>query len=58
MTLDEAFVRLGKSKFRSRFTLTAADREYIARVGMETIRRHAADFGTGGDPVTRFYPLA
>ena len=44
MTLDEAFVRLGKSKFRSRFTLTAADREYIARVGMETIRRHAADF--------------
>ena len=44
MTLDEAFVRLEKSKFRSCFKLTAADRAYVERVGMETIRRHAADF--------------
>ena len=40
----EAFVRLGKSEFRSRFKLDGSDRAYIARVGMETVRRHAEDF--------------
>ena len=40
----EAFERLGKSKFRSRFGLTAADRAYIDRVGIGTVRRHAEDF--------------
>ena len=44
MTKDEAFARLGKSKFRSRFRLTAEDRAYIDRVGLATIRRHAEDF--------------
>ena len=44
MTKEEAFARLAKSKFRSRFGLDAADRAYIDRVGMGTIRRHAADF--------------
>ena len=44
MTKDEAFARLGKSKFRSRFMLAAEDRAYIDRVGLETIRRHAEDF--------------
>ena len=44
MTKDEAFARLGKSKFRSRFKLTAEDRAYIDRVGLATIRRHAEDF--------------
>ena len=44
MTLDEAFDRLGRSKFRSRFNLTATDKAYIERVGLETIERHAADF--------------
>ena len=44
MTKAEAFARLGKSEFRSRFRLTAADRAYVERVGMETIRRHAEDF--------------
>ena len=44
MTKDEAFARLGRSKFRSRFALDAADLAYIERVGMETIRRHAEDF--------------
>lgn len=44
MTFDEAFERLGRSKFRSRFKLTAADWAYIERVGMETLERHAADF--------------
>ena len=44
MTKIEAFARLAKSKFRSRFTLTAADFAYIDRVGTATIRRHAEDF--------------
>ena len=44
MTKDEAFARLGKSAFRSRFKLTAADRAFVERVGLETIRRHAEDF--------------
>ena len=44
MTKAEAFARLAKSKFRSRFKLTETDRRYIADKGMETIRRHAVDF--------------
>ena len=44
MTKDEAFARLGKSKFRSRFRLTAEDLAYIDRVGLATIWRHAEDF--------------
>ena len=44
MTKAEAFARLGKSKFRSRFGLSAEDRAYVDRVGLETIRRHAEDF--------------
>lgn len=44
MTPDEAFAKLAKSKFRSRFHLSPADRRYIEEKGLETIRRHAADF--------------
>ena len=44
MTKDDAFARLAKNKFRSRFKLTAKDREYIVEKGMATIRRHAEDF--------------
>ena len=44
MTKDEAFARLAKSKFRSRFKLTAEDRAYIDREGLVTIRQHAEDF--------------
>lgn len=44
MTKEEAFARLAKSKFRSRFKLSADDIAYIERVGLETIRRHAKDF--------------
>ena len=44
MTQEEAFARLARSAFRSRFTLTAADCAYVDRVGMDTIRRHAEDF--------------
>ena len=41
---DAAFARLAKSKFRSRFHLSEADRKYIAEKGMETIRSHCEDF--------------
>ncbi len=41
---EKAFRRLAKSKFRSRFHLSADDRQYIAEKGMETIRRHCEDF--------------
>ena len=44
MTHDEAFAKLARSKFRSRFHLSPEDRRYIAEKGMETIRNHAADF--------------
>ena len=41
---DAAFTRLAKSKFRSRFHLSEADRKYIAEKGMVTIRSHCEDF--------------
>ena len=44
MTKEEAFVRLARSKFRSRFKLTADDRAYVVRVGLEKLRSHAVDF--------------
>ncbi len=44
MTLDEAFVRLGRSTFRRRFHLDAGMRRYIAERGLDEIRRHACDF--------------
>ena len=42
--LDLAFARLAKSKFRSRFALNDADRQYVEQKGMDVIRRHAEDF--------------
>ncbi len=42
--MDAAFQRLARSRFRSRFRLSDADRRYIADKGMDTIRRHAEDF--------------
>ena len=44
MTKDEAFSRLAKSKFRSRFKLADDDLAYIERIGIETVRSHAAEF--------------
>ena len=41
---DRAFQRLARSRFRSRFHLSEAERKYIAEKGMETIRRHCEDF--------------
>ena len=42
--LDLAFARLARSKFRSRFALNDADRQYVEQKGMDVIRRHAEDF--------------
>ena len=44
MTAEQAFGKLARSRFRSRFRLSAADRRYIEEKGMETVRRHCADF--------------
>ena len=43
-TIEEALNKLEKSKFRSGFSLSDADYEYLEAKGMDTIRRHAVDF--------------
>lgn len=43
-TIDQALEKLNKSKFRSKFHLSAADTAYIEEKGMDTIRRHAEGF--------------
>lgn len=42
--LERLFARLAKSAFRSRFRLSRRDVDYIRAKGLDTIRRHAADF--------------
>lgn len=42
--LDDLFLRLSRSGFRSGFSLSEEDRRYLKEKGMETIRRHAGDF--------------
>lgn len=44
MTIDEALLKLKKSKFRSSFTLKETDKAYIEEKGMDTVRRHCEDF--------------
>ena len=44
MTIKECFAKLAESPFRSRFHLTESDRAYIHRVGIDTLRIHAAEF--------------
>ena len=43
-TIEETFIRLNKSKFRSSFHLSEKDKKYINEKGMDEIRKHAADF--------------
>lgn len=43
-TVDEALEKLKRSAFRARFHLSPKDISYIDEKGMETIRRHCADF--------------
>jgi len=42
--LDDVFEALKRSTFRRRFRLSPRERAYIANKGLETVRRHAADF--------------
>lgn len=42
--LDELFLRLGRSPFRSRFRLRGKELEYFRRKGLETVLEHATDF--------------
>lgn len=44
MTKDEAFARLARSDFRSRFHLSTKDKEYVESKGLDVIRTHAEDF--------------
>ena len=37
-TFDAAFLKLGKSRFRSRFRLSAVDKKYISDKGLEVKR--------------------
>lgn len=43
-TIVQALDKLEKSKFRSGFYLTKAERAYLDEKGMDTMRRHAEDF--------------
>ncbi len=43
-TIDEALEKLEKSKFRSSFHLKKKDIEYIEKIGLDTVKRHAEDF--------------
>lgn len=42
--LEGLFMRLARSPFRSRFRLSAKDRQYIDEKGLAAIRKHAEDF--------------
>lgn len=44
MTTEEAFRKLARSPFRSRFHLSDADKDYARKVGLDTLRAHAEDF--------------
>lgn len=43
-TIEQALLKLEKSKFRSGFKLKEKDREYVKNKGMDTVRSHARDF--------------
>ena len=42
--LDEVFEQLGRSSFRRRFHLRAAERAYLARKGLDVVLAHGLDF--------------
>ena len=43
-TIDQTFIRLQKSTFRSKFHLKEKDIKYIQEKGIDTIEKHASDF--------------
>ncbi|MBO7389917.1 MAG: DUF4186 domain-containing protein [Clostridia bacterium] len=44
MTVEDAFRKLARSPFRSRFHLSEKDIEYIRKIGFANLRVHAAEF--------------
>ena len=42
--MNDLFIRLSKSKFRSRFHLNEKDKKYVKEKGLEKITEHAYDF--------------
>ena len=44
MTIDEAFQKLARSPFRSRFHLSPKDKAYAESLGEKTLRAHAEEF--------------
>ena len=44
MTVEECFLKLARSPFRSRFHLPQKDKAYVEKVGLDAIKRHAAEF--------------
>ena len=42
--MEDIFIRLQKSKFRSSFHLSCKDKVYIDNKGLKEIRKHAYDF--------------
>ncbi len=44
--MDDLFAGLGKSRFRSRFRLSAKEAAYLNEKGLDVILRHARDFVT------------
>ena len=43
-TKEQAFEKLARSEFRSRFHLGEKERKYVEEKGMDVIERHARDF--------------
>ena len=43
-TIEEALLKLSKSKFRSSFHLTNKDKEYVNEKGLDVIESHAREF--------------
>ncbi len=43
-TIEQALEKLNRSDFRAKFHLDSTDMKYIEEKGMDTIKRHAADF--------------
>lgn len=41
---DDLFAALATSRFRSRFRLRGAERDYLARRGLEVVLRHGTEF--------------
>lgn len=44
MEIDNLFLQLSKSRFRSKFHLSTKDKDYVLSRGLDVIKKHAYDF--------------